>query len=201
MINSKEYNGGLNGIPQFEDRKKMWKTLEISEFKTSLPLLNEYLNELSNLYVNGSVIHKSFILGESEVLDWYVSRNQLKEMLFFWKLWEHKELIKYLDLTEIDEDSNQSFESSSPFMLGGSLAWALNWGGAYREPTWKGSRSKELGENAAGELLDGNFDNCLVFEARGAWCNFFYDVAWDYTWVILNKEKRLLHVIMATDTD
>ena len=201
MIESKEYSGGINGIPQYQDRKDMWENLTISHFELNSPAINEYKSELEKLYVNGSVKCEMFLLGESEVLDWYVSRNQLKEMLFFWKLWEHPVVNEALKINDIDEDSNKLFKESSPFILGGGLAWVLDCGGAYNEPAWEGSKSKELGEKAALELLNDDFDNCVVFEAGGAWCGYFYDVAWDYTWVVLNKSTRMLKVIMATDTD
>jgi len=201
MIEPKEYLGGVNGVPQFNDRKEMWETLKVTRVESHSPSVVEYINSLKKYYVNGSVKYECFSLGESEVLDWYCSRNQLKELLFFWKVWELPEISNTLKINEIDEDSNKAFEWSSPFILGGSLAWVLHNGGAYEKPTWSGSESKNLGDQAASDLIENDYENTLVFDSGKAWCSFFYDVAWDSTWVVLNKEKRLLHIIMATDTD
>lgn len=201
MIETKEYNGGKNGIPQFVDRKAMWETLRIDLVSAETPAIDEYVNHLEKYYANGSVKYGCFKLGDSEVLDWYCSRNQLKEMLFFWKVWEQEPIKSFFKLTDIDEDSNKIFEWSSPFVLGGSLAWVLDSGGPYQKPNWGGAKSKELGENAALELISDDYEESLVFEGHSAWCGFFFDVAWDYTWVVLNKKTRLLHVLMATDTD
>ena len=86
-------------------------------------------------------------------------------------------------------------------MLDGSLAWVLDCGGPYQKPNWGGAKSKEIGEKAAFELIANDYEDSLVFVSHSAWCGFFFDVAWDYTWVVLNKKTRLLHVLMATDTD
>ena len=134
MIESKEYEGGINGVPQYKDRKEMWEKLSISHIDNVSSAVKEYKRELERLYVNGSVVYEFFHLGESEVLDWYVSRNQLKEMLFFWKIWEHPVISSVLKVKDIDEDSNKLFEWSSPFVLGGALAWVLNCGARIMNP-------------------------------------------------------------------
>lgn len=201
MIEIKEYSGGKNGIPQFEDRKAMWDSLQIDLVSAKNPAIEEYASHLGKYYANGNVKYGCFKLGDSEVLDWYCSRNQLKEMLFFWKVWEKEPIKSFFKLSEIDEESNKDFEWSSPFVLGGSLAWVLDNGGPYTKPNWGGEKSKKVGEKAAQELIANDYEDSLVLVNHVAWCSFFFDVAWDYTWVVLNKKTRLLHILMATDTD
>ena len=201
MIETREYNGGKNGVPQFEDRRDMWDTLRIELLTIEPPSINEYVLHLAKCYANGYVKYGCFKLGDSEVLDWYCSRNRLKEMLFFWKIWEQEPIKSFFDISDVDENSNKEFEWSSPFVLGGSLAWVLDSGGPYHKPSWSGAESKELGGKAASALIDNDYKNSLVFEAQSAWSYFFFGVAWDYTWVVLNKKTRLLHVLLATDTD
>ena len=201
MLEIKEYSGGINGIPQFEDRKAMWESLRIEFLSAERIAISDYVAHLGKYYSNGCVKYGCFKLGDSEVLDWYCSRNQLKELLFFWKIWEQEPIKSFFKLREIDEDSNREFEWSSPFVLGGSLAWVLDCGGPYKKPSWDGAKSKELGEEAALELIENDYEESLVFKSHSAWCGFFFDVAWNYTWVVLNKKTRLLHILMATDTD
>ena len=110
MIETKEFNGGINGIPQFEDRKSMWDSLHIDIVQAETPAIDEYVAHLGKYYSNGIVKYGCFKLGEAEVLDWYCSRNQLKEMLFFWKIWEQEPINSYFGLSDIDEDSNKGFE-------------------------------------------------------------------------------------------
>lgn len=197
----KKYNGGINGIPQFEEQKSMWNSLLIDFVAAKSPAIEEYVTQLGKCYINGSVKYGCFKLGDSEVLDWYCSRNRLKEMQFFRKVWEQEPIKSFFNLSDICDDSNKAFKWSSPFLLGGSLAWVLDGGGPYEKPDWGGAISKELGEKAALELIANDYEDSVVITCNLAWCSFFLDVAWDCTWVVLNKKTRLLHVLMATDTD
>ena len=59
----------------------------------------------------------------------------------------------------------------------------------------------QTGEAAARALICDRFDDILVYETRRAWSPFFHDVAWDFSWVVVDKRERLLHLLCATDTD
>jgi hypothetical protein len=59
----------------------------------------------------------------------------------------------------------------------------------------------EIAGQAAESLLAGNFQGPLVFVSCLPWSSFFYDVAWDYTWLIIRPADCRIEVILATDTD
>lgn len=42
---------------------------------------------------------------------------------------------------------------------------------------------------------------CTVLLANTAWCEFFFDVAWDRSVVIVNATRNQVSVLLATDTD
>ncbi len=201
MIEVKEFAEGLNGIPQFPDRKKMWGSLHIEVIPTVPAATRKYVEHLDTIYSNGFAKYGCFWLGESELLDWYCSRGQFKELRFFENIWAQEPVKSYFGIDKIDGQSNTQFTASSPFVLGGSLAWVLDSGGAYGKPSWSGAESKRLGEAAAIELIASDYKNSVVFNSNYGWCNLFYHVAWDYTLVVLNKKERLLHLLIATDTD
>ena len=58
-----------------------------------------------------------------------------------------------------------------------------------------------LAEGAAQELLEGRFSEVLVYANHAPWTDFFFDIAWDRTWLMVDKRERLVHVLCATDTD
>ena len=201
MITPKEFDGGINGIPQFQDWKGMWENLRVTHVETIDPAISVFTEELKKYYLNGEVKYHSFILPECEVLDWYCSRNQLKELHIFKKIWSVPEVKQHFNINEMDENPNKAFNQTSPFTLGGSLAWILHAGGAYEQPKWNGKKSKAIGEKAAVSLINDDYENTLVYESGCAWCDLFYDVAWDSTFIVLNKKERQLHILTATDTD
>jgi hypothetical protein len=58
----------------------------------------------------------------------------------------------------------------------------------------------------AGEFLDALFGEGRllapdVFQGFDAWSDWFRAVAWDYTWVLFDCERRLVWVLTITDTD
>ena len=127
--------------------------------------------------------------------------NQLKEIVFLKYLWNFEQIKNYFRYNSVRDDVSKYFFQSSSFHLGGDLASTLHNGGAYESPKWEGTKSKELGENAAVEMIGNDYDSTAVFVSQGSWCSFFYDVAWDYSWVVYNRKNRNLHILMITDTD
>jgi hypothetical protein len=95
----------------------MCDTLLINLVSAETPAIDEYASHLDEYYTNGNVKYGCFKLGEFEVLDWHCSRNHLKEMNFFCKVWEKEPIKSFFKLSEIDEDSDKDFEWSSLFVL------------------------------------------------------------------------------------
>lgn len=93
------------------------------------------------------------------------------------------------------------FSFGSPFQLGGGLAWMLSAGGAYRCFERGGIEAKRLGEEAAAEMLAASYDDALAFQCGAAWSDFFLEVAWDHTFLVVDRKRRIVHALLATDTD
>jgi hypothetical protein len=102
-------------------------------------------------------------------------------------------------LIEYNDYTRDIFVWSSPLLLAGSIARALAEGGAYAK--LPGIRAKQLGDAFAHRLLQDRYEDFLLFESGVAWSNFFHDIAWDGTWVLIDKRNHLIHILMATDTD
>jgi len=201
MLEVKEkFKGKVNGRPEFQDRKEMWESLTIEQVLPNSHSIEEYLESLSTFYCD--VKFGSFILGKSEVLDWYGSRGLLRQMLFFFYLFKNKSIASYfkIDVDSIDEKTNQYFDRVSPFSLAGTLASIIHSGGAYDRPQWSSVHSMDLSMKASLEFLDNNYDDTLVYETNFGWCDFFNHAAWDYSFVILNKRTRRLNIFLTSDT-
>lgn len=189
--------------PQFADRKQMWSNLEVEPQAPSASA-EEYVAALERVYSNGSVRIGTFLVHESKTFDWYLSRNQLHEMGFFERFWRVDGVAEFMP--DALRDLNFSaldgvFQPSSPFLLGGSLAWTLAQGGAYEKHPGGPVHAKQLGDQLAADWIADRYDDILVYESHWAWSEFFLDVAWDHSWVVVNKLKRLVHIVCATDTD
>jgi hypothetical protein len=84
------------------------------------------------------------------------------------------------------------------FDLTAELGRILARGGAYSRGT-EPSRALHLAVACAEELL-GNQEG-VAYVAHGAWCDFFYDIAWDYSLFVLVPSAKRVTVVCATDTD
>lgn len=76
MIEVREFTGGLNGLPQFEDRKQMWDTLSFGLVEEEYLQTQTYISALRKVFDNGAVEFRAFTVPDHEVFDWYTSRNQ-----------------------------------------------------------------------------------------------------------------------------
>jgi len=203
MITKKDFSGGLNGIPQFEDRKKMWSSLKLEEITHNFSKTRHYIKALQQVYTNGNVTFLAYQVQENEIFNWYASRNSFHEMgLFenFWKLSQNQKHIA-VELGDFNFYSQDVFSYSSPFTLGGELASTLYHGGAYEKHHKGAVDAKDLADQAALEIHNNEYENTLVFTTHLPWSNYFFDIAWDSTWVIINKKMRRIFCILATDTD
>ena len=165
--------------------------------------VEQFVAEARLLYTNGKVEHAAFSLPSHPVFDWFLTRNQFHEAGFFERFWlcngpKTKFPHRVHDLNFYD---SKIFSFTSPFHLGGSLAWMLSMGGAYHQFERGGIEAKHIGEEAALELLGGSYDHSLAFDCGTAWSDFFHDVAWDHTFIVIDQKSRIIHTLLATDTD
>jgi hypothetical protein len=193
----------MNDSSDFHNLQAMWDAVDFEEVKLNLPAVTRYVDELRRLFVNGQVDFAAFALPRHPVFDVYADNRQFHDMGFFehfWKADGPSQVFRH-ELRELNFFDRGIFREDSPFLLGGSLASILSWGGAYEAFKRGGLEAKRIGEEAALEMLDGNYDDALVFEGHSYWSTYFLDVAWDYAFVVINPGKRLVHTLLATDTD
>lgn len=190
-------------VPGFRQRQAMWAAVGFDRIDSSFPAIGAFLKEMRPLYANGKVEHAAFTLPDHPVFDWFASRNQYHEMGFFEQFWKArgpKEVFPYA-LRDLNFFDQKYFSFGSPFQLGGGLAWMLSAGGPYHRFEGGGVEAKRLGEEAATEMLAGSYDDALGFQCDIAWSGFFLDVAWDHTFMVIDRKRRTIHALLATDTD
>ena|SRR5947207_455957 len=190
-------------IPTLEACRLMWDAVDFLPHSDTYPCLAEFASALAAVYTNGRVVRHSFQLPNHPVFDWYASRNRYHEMGFFERFWLRPSVKSAIpqQLRPLNFYGLTVFEWSSPFMLAGSLAWVLASGGPYERHRGGSTDAKRIADAAAEEVLLTDYDSPLLFISHVAWSDFFLDVAWDSAWVLVHQQRRLVHVILATDTD
>lgn len=190
-------------VPDFAARQAMWSAIDFPPIDEAFPAIERYVRELRPLYANGKVEHRAFRLASHPVLDWFLTRNQYHEAGFFERFWSlpgPRGAFPH-PIHDLNPYDRNIFSFCSPFLLGGSLAWGLAAGGAYHRFPRGDLEAKRLGEEAALEMLGGTYEHSLAYECGIAWSDFFFDVAWDRTFIAINPKGQTVHVLLATDTD
>ncbi len=76
-------------------------------------------------------------------------------------------------------------------MLDGSIAAQVLWGGAYEEFKEWPVVAKQLAVNVCQYMFRDRYEDIKVFESYLSWTDWFYDVAWDVTWMVLDRKERV----------
>ncbi len=191
--------------PSVADCRRMWEEIDFPRVtEQPYPNVMAYVQALEQLYVNGSVEFSTFAMPVHPTFDWYCSRHAWHEMGFFQRFWSApsvKQTFPFELKPDIDWSAADVFVGSEPATLGETLVSALTYGGAYQTHAGGERDAKAKGEAAADELMGASGDQVQVYTCQLPWCDFFWDVLWDWTWVVIDPVARRIHLLCSTDSD
>ena len=185
--------------PSYSEVQEFWIGDVFNETSVKIDGASKVRDELRSSHVNGGceIFCAKFI--NHPVLHWFVSRNRFDEIAFFEKFLSSRIFIER-QIT-FDFDSNLDWEWSSSYILDGDIAKTLKSGGAYKAFPGSGKEAKTLGQMLCTDVFEERYDDIQVFKTYKPWSDWFYDVAWDQTWIIVDKRRLLIWAILLTDTD
>lgn len=184
--------------PSDEDINELWKGVIFTKYAYNKTNIDKVVAELDSSHSNGGckILAAKFI--DHPTLHWFVSRNYFNEITFIEKFLScdiFDDEIKF-NLTE-----EIQWEWSSPYLLDGDIARTLKSGGAYDKFSGTGKEAKTLAQQFCEDLFEDRYEDIIVFKIRSAWSDWFYDVAWDQTWIVIDKKDLIIWAILLTDTD
>lgn len=166
--------------------------------------IDDVLARFRQTHCNGGALFAAFEIGAEPALDWYIARSQLHLDDILARLLAHPAVRASLPDLRIDPASALSdigLEPRDGLEIDGLLARALYHGGAYWHATGSGMSEKTLALRFCDALFDLRFDEIAIYVSGKAWTDWFYDIAWDETFVVLDKRYRRLFLLAVTDTD
>lgn len=159
--------------------------------------------EVKALYLNGDFFIKQFEIAAIPSL-----KSSFSRLEFFSKLIHEDEFkVEFstiegfensedIDVDKLNLEDNCWLKSADE--LEARLADELHWAGAYT------SMDKRKAERIGKEMIDIICPNRAESHAAflgEAWVGWFYQVAWDYSFLIFDTKLSTLTIICATDTD
>lgn len=189
--------------PSFFEIKKMWDELQVRFEPIKHQAIDELLLNLRKSHVNGGAEFACFRIEENPVFHWFGSRNRLDEINFFDRFLNMPIVTENLSAIRLGESkvSNTNFEWASSFTLDGELAQTLVQGGAYHKFGGSDYEAKQIGANFCEVLFGHRFSEVQMYKTHKPFTEWFYDIAWDATWLGFDKREIKVWLLCVTDTD
>lgn len=167
------------------------------------PGIEDLLAAFRSVILNGCVFGAAFdVLGDDDVTAWYLCRNRVDEYGLMEALLTSPALAAALPGIErgvrFDADT---FEERGALELDGMLASALVWGGSSASFKGRAAEAKRIGQAFSEAVVGERYEDFRVDDSFQAWSGWFADVAWDFTWVITDRRRKVMTVVFVTDDD
>ncbi len=181
-----------------------WKEVDYQLSDLNHPDVLRLVDVLETLYVNGDVILRSFEPIDPDLYDKArVSDLQGTDYVIKTFLRSPKVMATLGDDIQMTEDDVENFQYvwQSVFEFEGSLNHMLALGGAYKSGFHIEDYIREVSRNFVNAIVPDGFLNTTVYRCSSAWTNWFYDIAWDRTFIIKNPVEKKWILLCTTDTD
>jgi hypothetical protein len=176
------------------------------------PAFERLLEGFRQSYVNGDARLACFEVSGEDAAAWLsqprrkatLSYGDLSPLLRSPALFQFHPTLGPQLLAPIDD---VIFMTSSAFRLDGEIAEWLWSGGAYNgygpDCSFQGTPgdAKRLALDACSAMFGDRYDDVSVDYSGDAWSEFFYTVAWDLTWVVMDRGASRVWLLCVTDTD
>ena len=164
---------------------------------------DELLRQFRLILDNGGAHLATFTVEDlDDAGEWFLSRNHFEEYEFVQCLIASDGLSEALPMVvEGGVNRQVRFSYSSPLTLDGDLAAQLTWGGAYTSFGAGGAVAKRIGAAFSADVIGDRYEDFRIDHTHESWSPWFFDVAWDRTWVITDRRDQRVTLLCLTDTD
>ena len=206
--------------PTPEQVKESHSRVSYEQVSGSPPAANVFLGVLDEIFEKRIFVGFK-VTGSDPVLDFYASRNGY----LGWGLLEHcfrsstgAQALRGFELSPFQEprspmphESRAVYEGSrisvfeeswvGTLGLDGELAATILLGSPYRRFPGTASSAKRLTAEFVRALVQDRHEDCHVLKTSRAWSPWFYDIAWDWSWAVIDARTQTIWLLCATDAD
>jgi hypothetical protein len=177
----------------------LWSDVHYAEQPLSDPRLEAYLTALRPLYANGRVLLRCFQPTDTVAFH-SASQHDMRGLDHLLSAFLCAPTVQVF-LSELQIPSPlklPAYHYYTAYELEGALTVALLRGGAYQRFSGTEDEARLLSRQFVAAI---GHDHAQVFKILGAWTGWFYDVAWDLSFVILDAQRMKWWILCMTDTD
>jgi hypothetical protein len=187
--------------PLSTDFTRLLRDIRVSAVSFTDPAADALIDAMRGIFHNGGVFFGCFTMTTNPTLDWLLSHDRLETVLDRASIVQSDTVFeafpKLIKEPRILNEPQWHLEPSLTFA--GELALRLKSGGAYKSVATL--RALQLAEDFRQCLFQQRYDDVLIVETETAWNGWFCNIAWDQSWLILDKRLQRFFLLMATDTD
>jgi hypothetical protein len=168
------------------------------------PHLAEFLTAFGQTYVNGGVVLRSFRATNKAAFDHALRSNFRGIDLAFRTFLTRPSVVASLPELQIQLPLEQppEFRWMSAFGVEGDLTHMLLVGGAYERFRGPVEEARALSRRFMEALFGEEFHRVgLAGGSPTPWTPWFYDIAWDATFVMQDQQAKRFVLLCMTDTD
>jgi hypothetical protein len=182
--------------------QRIWNAVQIKLINQIDQPIDTMVNALNKTHSNGGARFAKFKIEGNSCFNWFMSRNRWNEIEFPENFFRAKNVVAAFPELCVELDQcTLGFEWGSSFTLAGEIAWTLALGGAYDKHPGGSANAYQLAENFRIHLFGDRFDDMLVLKSSRPWSAWFYGIAWDSSWIMIDKRQSHVSVLAVSDTD
>jgi hypothetical protein len=204
--------------PEWSDIRRSHRELSFRTLDIDHPAAAAVLDELRRTHDNGGALLKRFTLdSDDDVLHWFASRNRFGEYDFFQIFLGSQAVRDALPQLQVPEQLGRDLGFGESRQLGRDLGFAQSWsgtltldgelaamlvaGGAYERFKGTPTEAKRLCAAFVDAIVGDRHGDFVVYETSRPWSPWFYDIAWDKTWALIDQRQDEVILLCVTDTD
>lgn len=185
-----------------------WEAARIEAVPVVEPGVAKFIAALESTLNGGQVVYGSFLVAPASRFDWFPGAggpmwSDIPPAAFAPVFVRHPVVRETMQgaLDGCDPSLTVKFERVSPLALHGLLAAQLVEGGAMSSGRFPSRDAKALGLGFCRDLFGDRYEDVQVSYADFSWSPFFENIAWDRTWVVIDKGAQRVSMLCSTDFD
>lgn len=190
--------------PSLQECVDFWKGRPVfAPIKWDHPDIHAVVGRMNSVFPNGGAKFGVFSFELTPFLHFFLSRNRFGDINFFEHLLASvafQETFPGVPPYRTPWDSF-GWTWSSPYVLGGEIAWTLMSGGPYERFPGSGRDAMALGIAFTEALWGDRFEDIHIVKSNASWSDWFREVAWDGTWIGVDVERSVIWTLFHTGTD
>jgi hypothetical protein len=177
-----------------------WAQLEDSSSLRRVVAIDAFLGEVSRQYANGGCLLYRLEALDPSLLNFAQAGGSARLLAAFLDHAAVKSALHDVKLASAKANP-PPFRPLGSFELEGALTQILLGGGAYIPGMESEDDARRMSRAFVDALLGNHRRSSMAFAVEGAWTPWFYDVAWDSSYLVLDPLARAWWALFMTDTD